>query len=78
MRCKIMGEHMVASARGDGGNHQERRKLATLLGPIYGPPRGNRPNVVQSARAFDAGNEIDDPFCTNRFHRLRNDFEVLH
>ena len=61
-----------------GGNHQERRKLATLLGPIYGPPRGNRPNVVQSPRAFDAGNEIDNPFCTNRLHRLRDDFEVLH
>ena len=74
-----MDEHIVTSARQVmGGNHQERRKLATFLGPIYGPPRGNRPNVVQSPRAFDAGDEIDDPFCTNSFHSLRDYFEVLH
>ena len=62
-----------------GKTHQQRPKLTALLRAIYRFPSGNSTNVVQGLGALDAGDQMDGSLRpTNRFHRFRDRFQILH
>jgi hypothetical protein len=76
---KLGGDGWINVNCGQGETHQQRPKLTALLRPIYRLPSGNSTNIVHGFGALDAGDQMDGSLRpTERLHRIRNRFQILH